>query len=195
MIIISQGQINKMSDHGSAITPCSTSDIPNGFWSSLARTISKVFTPMNDAEKRLDDIANSVNPDSSVINCGNIIDAALARIRGTDSAATAPDTQDGSFEDIEKRMNTRINWNQGFQNAFDAVKNGGNGTTAVVGIQYSSGTTAHVILLTNDHGTVGIIEGQNWGFGARPGLIESVDEANDRYNSDGGSNIGYGIIP
>jgi hypothetical protein len=136
-----------------------------------------------------------MNPTGSVINCGFGVDAAVARLTGTNPNATAPAGQDGSFSDIANRHNTTINWNQGFQNAFDAVQNGGPGTMAVVGIVYSSGTASHVVVLANDNGRVGIVEGQNWGPGQEQGVVGSVADANARYNADGGSNVGYGIIP
>ena len=68
----------------------------------------------------------------------------------------------GRRQAIEGRFNTTLNWNGNFQAAFDAVQNGGHGTMAMVGIQYQGGGS-HVVLMANQNGTVGIIEGQNWG--------------------------------
>ena len=51
------------------------------------------------------------------------------------------------------------------------------------------------VLLANDGGSVGIVEGQDWGAGNPPEAITDVNRANTRYNSDGGSNIGWGIVP
>lgn len=139
-------------------------------------------------------IAAAVNPTNSGINCGNIIDAVIDRLTGKNPNAVAPTTQDGSWDEIEKRHNIKIQWGQSFQKAFDAVKAGGDGTVAIVGINYSDGNTAHVVTMTNDHGTVGIIEGQDWGTGQPQGFNTSPADANKRYNSDGGSDIGYGIV-
>lgn len=137
---------------------------------------------------------NGVNPNGGTVNCGNIIDAASARLSGRDPDAVASTDRDGSFTDIEGRFNTTLTWGSDFQSAYDAVQAGGPGTQAIIGIGYSGGTGSHVVLLANDGGTVGIVEGQNWGAGNPPEVITDVDRANERYNSDGGSNIGWGIV-
>lgn len=54
--------------------------------------------------------AQAVNPTGSVVNCGNIIDAVVVRLRGTDPDATAPAQGDGSFRDIERRFGTKFQW-------------------------------------------------------------------------------------
>jgi hypothetical protein len=139
-------------------------------------------------------MAHSVNPQGGSINCGKIIDAAIDRIDGTNPSAVAPTGQNGSFSAIEARHNTTINWNSSFQSAFNAVQAGGDGTTAIVGIQYSTGG-AHVVTMTNKDGQVGIIEGQDWGPNNPPEAITTPARANARYNANGGSNVGFGIIP
>ena len=138
--------------------------------------------------------AAGVNPTNSVVNCGNIIDAVVARLRGTNPAATAPAGGDGTFGQIATRLNTTITWGQSFATAFNQVQAGGDGTMAVIGIQYAGGGS-HVVIMANDRGTVGIVEGQNWGPGQGAGVIDNAGAANARYNSGGGSNIGVGIIP
>jgi len=143
--------------------------------------------------QRPDSVAKSVNPTNSTQNCGFIIDAVVARLRGTDPNATAPDRRDGSFSDIEKRMGTAIKWNQSLQAAFDQVQAGGPGTIGVMGIEHDG--SSHVVIIANVGGKVGIIEGQNWGAGQPAGMIYSVAAANARYNPDGRSNIGFGILP
>jgi hypothetical protein len=141
-----------------------------------------------------DKIAKEVNPSGSNQNCGNIIDAVVARLRGTNPNATAPDKQDGSFPDIEKRFGTTLDWNHSLDDAYDAVKKGGNGTVAIVGIIYSGGTASHVVVLANDNGKVGIVEGQSWSPTQNAGFITDQKAANDRYSPDGKSNVGFGII-
>ncbi|WP_254695291.1 PAAR domain-containing protein [Oceanicola sp. D3] len=143
----------------------------------------------------LQSAANGVNPSGSVINCGHSIDAVLDRLDGTDPNATAPAHGDGSFSDIEARHGTTLQWGSSFQDAFDAVQAGGPGTRAIVGIGYSSGTASHVVVMANDGGTVGIVESQDWGPGNRREVITDAARANTRYNSDGGSNIGWGLVP
>jgi len=135
-----------------------------------------------------------VNPGGSIVNCGFIIDAAIDRLRGTNPNAAAPVGQDGSFTAIENRHNTSLTWGSDFQSAFDAVRDGGHGTVAIVGISYS-GSGSHVVVLANDGGAVGVVEGQNWGAGNPQEVITSPARANTRYNGDGGSNIGWGLVP
>ena len=139
--------------------------------------------------------AQAVNPSNSNVNCGNIIDAVVARLRGTNSKATASASRDGSFSQIEQRFNTRIQWGSSFQGAFNSVAKGGNGTVAVVGMTNPATGFSHVVILANDHGTVGIVEGQNWGPGQPKGVITDPATANARYNADGHSTIGYGLVP
>ena len=138
--------------------------------------------------------AAGVNPTGSVINCGNIIDAVAARLQGTDPNAVAPANGDGTFDQIAARFHTTITWDQTLPGAYDRVRAGGDGTMAVVGIRYSGGGS-HVVIMANDHGTIGIVEGQNWGPGQGAGAITDPAVANARYNADGRSDIGVGIIP
>jgi len=176
-----------------------------GIISGLAKLVAKVLAavkkvldtkgkPKGAPGAALEAAAAAVNPEGSVVNCGHIIDAVIARLRGTDPDAVAPAERDGSFDAIEERLGTTIGWNSDFQAAYDAVRNGGPGTVAVVGIEYSGGGS-HVVILANDNGTVGIVEGQNWGEGNPAEVITDVDRANERYNADGGSNVGWGLVP
>jgi uncharacterized Zn-binding protein involved in type VI secretion len=139
-------------------------------------------------------VVQAVNPKNGQNNCGHIIDAANDRLTGKNPNAVAPDEQDGSFSDIEKRFNTKIDYHKTFQQAYDAVKQGGNGTSAIIAVIYSN-NNSHVILMNNDNGTVGILEGQNWNASNPSGVITDVSAADSRYNGDGKSNVGYGIIP
>lgn len=140
-------------------------------------------------------IVSAVNPANSVQNCGLIIDAVIDRLTGSDPQAVAPDQMNGSFAEIEQRHGMTMAWGHTFSDAFQAVRNGGNGTIAIVGIQYSGGTASHVVVMANDHGSVGILEGQNWGPNDPREVITTPERANARYNADGGSNVGFGLIP
>lgn len=141
------------------------------------------------------EIVDGVNPLGSVVNCGNIVDAVIARLTGTDPNAASPANRDGTFDAIATRHGTAFAWNQSFQGAFDAVQRGGDGTTALVGIQYSGGNGSHIVVMTNRDGRVGIAEGQNWGASNPREVITSPERANQRYNSDGGSNVGVAVLP
>ncbi len=137
-------------------------------------------------------IVDAVNPLKGTDNCGNIIDAAVARLQGTDPDATAPLARDGTWGEIETRFKSTLTWGQNMDGAFKAVQDGGPGTTAVVGIKYKSGGS-HVVVMTNHNGTVGILEGQDWGPGNGQEVITDTKRANTRYGSD--SDIGVAILP
>ncbi len=161
---------------------------------SAAKKPTPPLPPPRPPGLALDFMARNVNPTNDGENCGKIIDAVVARLRGTDLNATAAAGRDGSFPDIEQRFNTKIKWGQSLDSAYQDVAAGGNGTIGVLGIAYSDGQNSHVVIIANDHGTVGIIEGQDWGKGLERGVIVDSKKANARYNKDGRSYIGFGII-
>lgn len=136
-------------------------------------------------------IAGAVNPANSVINCGNIIDAAIARLDGSNPNAVAPAGQDGSFDDIAARHNTTMNWGHTLGDAFNLAQQGGPGTTLIVGIDYGNGSS-HVVTMANQGGTVSIIEGQNWGAGNPAGAITSPAAAQTRYSP---ADVGIAVVP
>lgn len=144
----------------------------------------------------LQEIANAINPRAGTINCGWNIDAVIARFTGADPNATTPTNMDGNWSQIQQRHNTTFSWGSSFQAAFDAVKAGGPGAAAIVGIGYSkgSGGGAHVVAIVNMNGTVGIVEGQDWGNENPREVITDVARANERYNGDGKSNLGLGVV-
>jgi len=136
-------------------------------------------------------IALGINPLTSVINCGFNVDSAIARIYGTNSSATSPGGRDGSFPQIGARHGTVINWGNTLNDAFAAVRAGGPGTTAVVGIDYGNGSS-HVVAMTNHYGTPVIIEGQNWGPGQPAEVITDPAAAQARYSP---ADVGIGVLP
>ena len=140
-------------------------------------------------------IANAVNPKESNINCGHIVDAVIARLKGTDPDAVAPAEQDGSFDAIGARHGTEVKWGKTFEQAFDEVNSGPEGTTAIVGILYGGGTASHVVVMTKQDGKATIIEAQDWGAGNPREAITTPERANERYNADGKSNVGVGVLP
>jgi hypothetical protein len=111
-------------------------------------TLPGAFKPSGDS--KLDGIVEAVNPKNGTVNCGNIIDAVISRLNGSDPNAVSPLDQDGGWPAIEKRNNTKIGWDHSFQDVFAAVKAGGDGTTAIIGIAYAGGSGAHVLVITND---------------------------------------------
>jgi uncharacterized Zn-binding protein involved in type VI secretion len=137
-------------------------------------------------------MADAVNPAGSVINCGNIVDAVIARLYGTDPNAVSPAGQDGSFAAIGARHGTAITFGHTMRDAFNAVQAGGPGTTALIGISYAGGGS-HIVTMTNVGGHVGIVEGQNWGAGNPREVITDVSSAEARYGAN--SDIGIGVLP
>jgi hypothetical protein len=143
----------------------------------------------------LDSAAAEVNPTKSVENCGNIMDAVVARLRGTNPKATAPAETDGNWDNIEARLNTKIEWGQTLENIYQHVANSGNGAIGVIGILNSDSKNSYVVIIANDHGTVGIVEGQDWGNGNGAGPILAPKKADLRYSPNGGSTFGFGMLP
>lgn len=142
------------------------------------------------SQQELQNIADGVNPNNGTINCGNIIDAVIDRLTGRNPEAVSPVEQDGSFPEIEQRHGVTLEWGHTFEDAFDAVAAGEDGTTAIVGIEYNDGTDAsHVVVMTRQDGQVSIIEGQGGGE-----VINTPERANEIYNSRGTTTVGYGIL-
>ena len=139
-------------------------------------------------------IAGAVNPTNSVVNCGNIIDAVVARLTGTNPNAVAPAGRDGSWAQIDARLGTTVQWGHTFQDAFDAVQKGGDGTIAVIGIDYGPGKGSHVVIMTNANGQATIVEGQDWGPGNPKEADSTPARANARYNKSGTTDVGIGIV-
>ncbi len=139
---------------------------------------------------KLASAAYEVNPEDGNVNCGYIIDAVYARVSGADPKAVAQSTErDGSWKEIEQRFDTKLDQGKSFADAYDAVRQGGDGTAAVVKIIYGDGD-AHVVIMANDKGAVGIVEGQGGGE-----FITAPGKADEAYNSDGKSTVRYGIVP
>lgn len=173
-----------------------------GFFASLLEKIKQAFSPQAPAATHacpaanpLQDIADAVNPESSNINCGNIIDAVISRLRGTDPLAVAPAEQDGSFDEIEARHNTVLEWGHSFEEAFAAINAAPEGTVAVLGIDYGGGGGSHVVVITKQNGVATIVEGQDWGPDSPRETITTAERANERYNPGGTTTVGYGVLP
>jgi hypothetical protein len=158
------------------------------------RAIQSCHIPDDAPGSALAEAAVAVNQSGSAVNCGTIADVVVARLRGTDPDAVASPTLGGSFQDIETRFNTKLQWDKSFEEAFSAVKAGGDGTQGIIGVIYPRGGS-HVVAIANDRGKVGIVEGQNCCPDRSAGVSDSPAAADARYNPDGESKIGYGIIP
>jgi len=143
--------------------------------------------PAARAYQDLDSIAKAVNPENGTVNCGKIIDAVSDRLRGRNPNAVAPKGRNGSWDDIGARHGTAFEWGKSYDDAFKAVQDGGDGTTALVGIGYKGGD-AHVVAITNKNGVCGIVEGQGGGK-----VITNADDAAAAYGAD--SAVGVAMLP
>ncbi len=131
-----------------------------------------------------------------MLNCSPHRRRRVARLNGTNPLATAPVTLQGeAWTAIEARFGLRMGWGQSFDDAFQAVQGGGDGTAALVGIQYPGGQVSHVLVMTNEGGTVGMMEAQVFPGSPDPEVITSAARADQRYNATGQDVIGFGIIP
>jgi uncharacterized Zn-binding protein involved in type VI secretion len=132
-------------------------------------------------------IAMGINPLGGTLNCGWLVSAAIARIYGTNPTATAVFPQDGSWTQIGNRHGTTVVWGHTMKDAFQTVRNGGRGTTAIVGIDYGAGKIPHVVAVTNHYGTPVLIEGQNGG--------SVVTDETTAQNNYAPVNVGIGVLP
>ena len=101
---------------------------------------------------------------------------------------------DGSWSEIEQRHNMTFSWGSSFQDAFDAVQNGGPGTAAIMGIGYGGGGARTWWRWSTRTAPSAIVEGQDWGNSDPREVITDSNRANERYNGDGASNIGWGLV-
>ena len=141
-------------------------------------TQEMAIPPQVKAYNELDGIAKAVNPENGTVNCGKIIDAVIDRLTGKNADAVAPGQgRNGSWAEIEARHGTTFEPSS-FDDVYKAVEDGGDGTTALVGVHYKNGD-CHVVVITNKDGVVGIVEGQGGGA-----VHTSPDAAKAAYGSD-----------
>jgi hypothetical protein len=142
-----------------------------------------------EPEGPLGEIVKEVNPTNDDNNCGYIVYAVVARLRGIDPKAVAPaGTYPFGSKEIERHF--QIKFQPGdFDEIFDRVISGGDGTIAIVRIIFPNGT-GHVVVMANFKGQIGIIEAQD-----PKQLITSPEDADAYYNAHGNNSISYGILP
>jgi hypothetical protein len=145
-------------------------------------------TEKDEPEGPLDKIAKEVNPTNDDQNCAYIAYAVVARLRGIDPKAVAPAGKGVSVTEVERHFGIKFQPGD-FDDIFERVARGGNGTIAIIRIKFPGGIN-HVVVMANYNGYIGIIEGQ---YPKR--AIVSPDDANEVYNRSGRSRISYGILP
>ena len=149
---------------------------------------------LSDIEQ-LQEMANAINPRAGTVNCGWNIGSVIARFTGADANATTNTTgMDGSWSQIEAAPQHDAHLEQQLPGGVQrGVQAGGPGTAAIVSIVYpGKNAGAHVVAMVNQNGTVGIVEGQDWGNNNPREVITDPARANERYNAN--SNIGFGIV-
>ena len=139
--------------------------------------------------------AQTVNPSNGQENCTHITEALVARFHGIDATAIAPDAPARGLEELEASHNTSVEFGKNFQEAFQVVRDGGEGTIAIVVILPNDGGIGHVVTMINRDGTPTIVEGQNWGPGRPAEIITSLARAERRYGNEIDNMIGIGIVP
>ena len=113
-------------------------------------------TVIHEAEGPLGEIAKEVNPTNDGRNCVYIVYAVVARLRGIDPKAVAPA---GAYRFDSDKINKlfKIKFQSGdFNEIFDRVIRGGDGTIAIVRIMFPD-RTGHVVVIANFKGQIGII--------------------------------------
>jgi|GEM_PF-3701755 len=70
--------------------------------------------------------------------------------------------------------------NYNVQKVFDAVQAGGDGTRMIMYVKFGPGTE-HAVMVYNDHGVVGVLEGQSWDKEHPAGVITDPKVAEERY--------------
>ncbi len=141
-------------------------------------------------EGPLGEIAREVNPTNGDKNCAYIAYAVVARLRGIDPKAVAPAGayNSGSEKKIDELIGKPF-LSGSFEEIFEHVIRGGDGAIAIIRIKFP-GRVAHVVVMANFKGQVGIIEAQ------RPKqLIIFPEDADAYYNPNGNNSIGYRMGP
>lgn len=140
-------------------------------------------------------IARAVNPLNGLQNCTHITEAVVARLRGTDPEAVAPDLPARSLAELEAAHNTTIEFGKNFYDIFQQIGEADEGTAAVVVTLPKEGGMGHVVTITKHNGTATIIEGQDWGPGLAREVITSPTRAIRRYGDEDAVHVGLGLIP
>lgn len=93
----------------------------------------------------------------------------------------------------EPVLGTKVDWSVGtVENVFSRAQKLGDGTIIVMTTFNPDNSSGHVVIVANDHGVVGVVEGQDWGDGKNVGVITDAKTAQKRYGD--GKIVGMGII-
>ncbi|UOG74478.1 toxin glutamine deamidase domain-containing protein [Hymenobacter tibetensis] len=165
---------------------------------ALGSTPENLPTSGSSASKRVPvllAIARAVNPLNGQQNCTHITEAVVARLRGTNPDAVAPDLPARSLAELEAVHNTTVEFGKNFYDIFKQIQEAEEGTAAVVVTLPKEGGIGHVVTITNHNGTATIIEGQDWGPGLTKEVITSPSRAIRRYGDEEAVHVGLGLIP
>lgn len=131
-------------------------------------------------------VLNEINAGGGTENCGNIIDGVLDFLQN-DRINTVSVETDGTWEEIDARMGTNLDWDNPttFADIYNDLTNRGPGSIELIGIDYNDANeNSHVVIAANINGTVGIMEGQGG-----TGFVTDPTEAENLYGNGGSSDV------
>ena len=141
------------------------------------------WPPKGEAGGALGTAAKGVNPTNSQTNCVAIAKSVMDRLTGKNRDAVAADSGNISREKAEDELDMEPLTMRGMAETYQRMRDAGDGAIGLVEVldppDYNGG---HIVVIANDHGQVGIVEGQQ---GEKPnefpGVIEE-DAAKSRYD-------------
>lgn len=143
----------------------------------------------------LKQMAKEVNPLRGLTNCTHITEAVVARLRGTDPAATAPNEPTRNLIELEELHNVTVEFGKDFYEVFDIIRNSPEGTIGIVVFFPKVEGMGHVITITNQRGLPHIIEGQYKSPYEPCEVITSPSRAVTRYGDTDRIDVGLAILP
>jgi hypothetical protein len=144
-------------------------------------------------------MAKAVNTGRGMYNCTHITEAVVARLRGTDPEAVAPDAPTRNLLQIEELYATTFDFaDQDFHKAFNTIANSPEGTIGLlvtIPKDEAEDGMGHIVTIVNNKGVPTIIEGQHWDPYNPAGIITSSTWAARRYGDEDKVHLGLAILP
>lgn len=143
-------------------------------------------------------IAKAVNPLKGTTNCSHITEAVIARLRGTDPEAVAPNEGTRTFEEIENLYDAKFEPASNFHKIFDLINDSPEGTIGLIMMGprvVTDESMGHIVTIVNHNGKATIIEAQHWGPYDPVETITSSTRAARRYGDEDVTELGFTLIP
>ena len=162
---------------------------------AVAEDAANVASNIEDLDLKA--IAKAVNPLNGMTNCSHITEAVVARLRGIDPEAVAPDAPTRTIRQIEAIHNTAFAFGTDFHEAFNTIANSPEGTIGLLlTVPKTEGDVmGHVVTIVNRKGIPTIIEGQHWDAYNPAETITSSTRAARRYGDEDRVHLGLAILP